>query len=150
MVNRSRNIGTAAESAVVKVLRANGWGNAERPALRGAGRDQGDVTGCPGIVFEVKAGKMYATLGPAVVAEALRQTEVERVNAAADVGILVIARRGRLAPHWWAVVPLSSLADLVGCCADHNRTPFDDPTPVWLELGDLLPILRRAGYGDPL
>ena len=54
-MSRSKDIGTRAEAAVVRYLCANGWANAERRALRGSA-DWGDVTGTPGLVWEVKGG----------------------------------------------------------------------------------------------
>jgi hypothetical protein len=61
MTNRSKNIGTAAETAVVKAARAYGFPGAERRALHGS-TDLGDILLCPGVIVEVKAGKQ--TLRP--------------------------------------------------------------------------------------
>src|SRR5690606_27104000 len=55
-MSRSKDIGTRAETAVVRYLRANGFEHAERRALRGR-QDAGDITGTPGICWEVKARK---------------------------------------------------------------------------------------------
>lgn len=83
MVNKPKNKGTAAESAVVDLLRATFWPHAERRAMQG-GKDVGDTTGHPGLVFEVKDCKVWS------IPAWLRETETERVNAKADIGILVI------------------------------------------------------------
>lgn len=58
MVNRPKDKGTWAETRVTEFLRDNGWPYAERRALAGV-TDKGDITGCPGLVFEVK----YANAG---------------------------------------------------------------------------------------
>ena len=55
-MTRSKDIGTRAETQVVRFLAANGWPSAERRALHGS-LDQGDVTGTPGLVWEVKGGE---------------------------------------------------------------------------------------------
>lgn len=86
MVNKPKQKGTAAESAVVSFLHTAGFIHAERLALSGA-YDRGDITGVPGIVFEVKACQEYsfnAWLGEA---------RAERDNANADFGIVVAKPR---------------------------------------------------------
>lgn len=52
-MNAPKKKGTAAESAVVAYLKANGFPSVERRALRG-NKDRGDVAGIPGLVIEVK------------------------------------------------------------------------------------------------
>ena len=94
--------GTAAETAVVNYLRANGWPYAERRALAG-GKDKGDVTGTPGVVWEVKAGSRLA------IPEWVRETEIEKENAGVGVGLLVVKPKGVGAARvccWWAIQPL--------------------------------------------
>ena len=86
MVNKPKAKGTAAESAVVAYLQTVGFKYAERLALSGS-QDRGDITGVPGIVFEVKACQEYsfnAWLGEA---------RAERDNANADFGIVVAKPR---------------------------------------------------------
>lgn len=83
MVNRSKDKGTAAESAVAEYLRNHGWPWAERRALHGA-TDKGDITGTPGIIWEVKAGRDMR------MAEWMQETVAERANANAEHGVLVI------------------------------------------------------------
>lgn len=101
MVNRAKQKGTAAEGGVVRFLRANGWPYAERRALTGSA-DQGDVTGCPGLVFEVKhAGTRYR------MAQWMAETLAEQQNAKADHGILIIKPPGlgdRNVDLWHAVM----------------------------------------------
>lgn len=84
MVNRSKAKGTTTESLVVAYLRENGWPWAERRALSG-NLDKGDVAGMPGLAIEVKYGNGTLKIGPW-----LTETGIERLNAGADHGILVV------------------------------------------------------------
>lgn len=84
MVNRPRAKGTSAESTVVDYLREHGWPYAERRALAGS-LDLGDITGCPGLVWEVKYAGRSMRMGAWI-----EETIEERKNAKADHGILVI------------------------------------------------------------
>jgi hypothetical protein len=163
MTNRPRAIGTAAETAVVKVLRANGFGQAERRPLHGA-QDWGDIYGTPGIAWEVKGGEAgKAAHGrPTLLASFLAQAEAERINSSSDIGILVLARKGfPRADQWWAVVQLGQFLEIgTGDSVHFLDTVRSVPslaeraihlsTPIWLELGDLVRALRITGYGDPL
>lgn len=88
MVNKPRQKGTSAETAVVSFLRPNGFPHAERRSLKGS-QDWGDITGCPGLVWEVK----YAN-GGIRMAEWMQQTQVEKTNASAEHGILVMKPEG--------------------------------------------------------
>lgn len=84
MVNRSKQKGTSTESLVVGYLRDNGWPYAERRALSGS-LDKGDIAGMPGLAVEVKYGNGTLKIGPW-----LTETGIERLNAGADHGILVV------------------------------------------------------------
>lgn len=140
MVNRPKNIGTAAETAVVRWLRGHGFPHAERRALSGS-QDQGDVAGIPGVVIEVKGGEKARKASDLQVTTWLHETEVERQNAGADLGLLVMARAGYgpdRAGMWWAVMPCGVLLD---------RHPFG--FPVRLHLRDAAHLLRSRGYGEP-
>lgn len=145
MVNRPKAIGTAAETAVVRYLRLHGFGQAERRALTGT-YDQGDITGTPGICWEVKAGKAAKTASDGQVVAWLNETEAERVNARADVGVLVLARAGigpLNAGQWWAVLPLRDLPRLYP-----GVRQTDGLVPVRLHLSSVVGLLRCAEYGD--
>jgi hypothetical protein len=85
----------------VGFLRANGWPPAERRALNGS-TDRGDITGTPGVAWEVK----YAGAG-LKVGEWLGQTHTERLNAGADYGVLVMKPSGlgvTKVGSWYAVM----------------------------------------------
>lgn len=147
MKRRPKDIGTAAETAVVRYLQANGWPSAERRALRG-GSDAGDITGTPGVCWEVKA--RGRTVSDAQIADWLAETETERRNAGADVGVLVVRRAYARPDYWWAVLPLSAVALLrVGIQPPENRAVVAD-APARLLLADAATLLRAAGYGNPI
>ena len=118
-MSRSKQKGTSAESAFVKNERVlESFPMVERRALSGV-NDMGDVAGAPGLVFEIKNHNSYK------VPEWLKETEVERINAKADYGVLVVKPNGvglGSVQDWWAV----------------------------MTIGQMLDLLREAGYGDSL
>lgn len=144
-MNKPKRIGTAAETAVARYLQAHGFPHAERRALRGI-QDAGDITGIPGICVEVKGGEAAKAASDLLVADWLEETEKERVNARADIGVLVLQRRGvgpANAGRWWAVISLDFISMLT-----HG---YDGSgIPVRMLLADAVRLLRTAGYGDPL
>lgn len=138
---RPKDIGTAAETAVVRALRGLGWPHAERRALAGA-HDLGDVTGTPGVAWEVKGGKQTRTTSDEQIAAWMAEAEVERVNAHADFGVLVLQRHGvgpANAHRWWAYLQ-----------ADDWISGYGVNIPIRLLLADACTLLRVAGYGTPL
>jgi len=101
MVNRARGKGTVAESAVVEYLRTHGWPYAERRALNGS-QDKGDVSGCIGLAIEVKYANAGIRMGTWI-----KETNIERLNARADHGILVMKPIGlgeRQVASWFAAM----------------------------------------------
>lgn len=148
-MSRSRDIGTATATAVVKYLRTHGWPHAERRALTGA-QDQGDITGTPGICWEVKGGKTAEQAGDGLIADWLDETETERRHAGADIGILITKRKGYSAiraASWIAHLDLTTWYALTGA-----RAPLPSSVssqPVHLPLSTLVPLLHAAGYGTP-
>jgi hypothetical protein len=146
---RPRDIGTAAETAVVRVARAHGFRYADRYALHGA-HDQGDVVLCEGVIVEVKGGEAARDASDAQIEAWLDQTEKERINARADVALLVVQRRGvgiARAQSWAAWWRLGWLARLAGQVESFAPGPH---VAVRCTLADALTILRAAGYGRPL
>jgi hypothetical protein len=108
-MSASRAKGTAAETAVASYLRFQGWPYAERRALCGS-VDRGDITGTPNLVWEVKAGTTLCIPGW------LRETEIERVNAGAEYGILVLKPKGvgiGNVDRWWTLLPLYQMTSLL-------------------------------------
>jgi hypothetical protein len=101
MVNKPKNKGTIAETAVVNYLCANGWPYAERRAQRGI-NDVGDVTGIPGLCMEVKYGNGGLKIGPW-----LAETGIERLNSRAKHGILIVKPGGlgvKSVGSWYALM----------------------------------------------
>jgi hypothetical protein len=150
-MNRPRAIGTSAETATVRYLVAHGFPHAERRSLKGA-LDQGDITGCPGLVIEVKGGEAARSASDGLIADWMAETEAERANARADLGVLVVQRRGvgaGNAGRWWAHVTSDQLAGLLYLDAPggYDGRPS---VPVRLLLADVVLMLRWAGYGEPL
>lgn len=146
-MSRSKDIGTRAETAVVRAIRP--WfPHAERRALHGV-LDLGDITGTPGIVWEVKGGEAARKPSDSQVQEWMEETDAERYNADADVGVLVLQRSGfgqERAACWWSVVPVDVVAPLQTglVLADGPNLPM---VPAWMRLGDVCELLVAAGYG---
>lgn len=141
MTNKPKNIGTAAETAVVRVLQASGWPYAERRTLHGS-YDRGDVTGTPGVVWEVKGGEAAKSASDGLIEAWLLETETERVNDNAAVGVLVVQRRGigpANAKRWWAVMRSETLGGAF-MTIDHM--------PVRLTLEGACRVLVGMGYGS--
>jgi len=148
---RPRDIGTAAETAVVRFLAANGFPHAERRSLRGA-LDAGDITGTPGVCWEVKGGEAARTASDLLIVKWLGELAAEIVNAAAAVGVLVVQRAGvgpANAGRWWAYMPAWQLAELVSGDWVKPYRRGQREFPVRLLLADAVSLLRAAGYGNP-
>lgn len=141
----ARDKGTAAETAVVRWARANGFPWADRGPLRGA-HDQGDVTLCPGVIAEVKSHAGAASVGQpaqAQLASWMAETETERANAEADIAILVVKRKGTSdVGRWWVYVPAWVLTG--------GYDPRPAQYPVQAAFGHLAGWLRSQGWGEPL
>jgi hypothetical protein len=119
VVTRPKDKGTAAETLVARYLRKTYWPHAERRALSG-GQDKGDITGTPGLVWEVKAAKTLC------VPAWLRETEAERQNADADYATLVIKPVGVGATRvgeWYALMDRDRFREIL------VDLPFSDWAP---------------------
>lgn len=153
MTNRPKQRGTAAETAVLRHVRENGYPWAHRLALTG-NADQGDISLLPGnlVILEVKNHATGSTgqPGAAQLADWMRQTEAERDNAGADHAALVVKRKGTTDPgRWFAYVTTGTFAALLGVPDGATHLP-DPDAPLCMSLASLLPVLRRAGYGSQL
>jgi hypothetical protein len=105
-VNPSKQKGTAFERLIADYLRRY-WPYADRAPLTG-NKDRGDISGTPGLVWECKNAKTIK------LSEWLEEAETERANAEADLGILVVKRRGHAFPaDQYAIVRLENLIDLL-------------------------------------
>jgi hypothetical protein len=112
-VNKSKNIGTWAESRVVAFLQANDFPDAKRRALAGA-LDEGDILVCPGVVAEVKGGHAGEDASDGQLKAWRAETERERIHAKAHLAFLVVKRKGHgvLKVGGWTVVPTESNSEL--------------------------------------
>ena len=107
-MSKSKQKGTLAETAVADYLRQT-FPAVERRALSGV-NDKGDISNVPGCVVEVKNQRSYK------IHEWMKETETERINAEADLGILVIKPNGvgvSNVDKWWAVVSLETITRLI-------------------------------------
>jgi hypothetical protein len=156
----NRDRGVLTERKVANYLRGHGFPNAERAVKTGLKTidrevaDPGDITGTPGLVWQVKA------LRPLVRAERevvpwMRETERQRADANADLGILVVRRDQRPEPEWFAYLPVADLCGRIGGAYPaglvellHDRDALV-VIPARLYLGDLVTLLRAQGWGTP-
>lgn len=131
---RPKDIGTRAETAVVKYLRDHGFPHAERRALAGA-LDKGDITGTPGIVWEVKGGEAAKTASDGQILKWLEETDREAENAGTLYGVLIVQRSRKATGSWWAV----------------DSWPLKGQRGMRLHLlSDYVRSLRLDGFGEPL
>lgn len=150
-MTRPKDIGTIAETAVVRFLRENGFPHAERRALAGQ-YDLGDITGTPGVCWEVKAGHVAEAAAGGHLREWQDQTDAEKRNSGSQVGVLILKRKAvgaANAGQWWAYIRTEDLFRLL--CPNDSWPPPGAPT-AWcrLQLNELVRFIRFAGYGDPL
>jgi hypothetical protein len=96
VTNRSKQKGTAAETAVVTYLNANGYPQAERRALAGA-LDKGDIAGVPGVAIEVK------NCAKAELSKWVEEANLEARNVGDAAGVVWHKRRGKGSPGDWFV-----------------------------------------------
>jgi len=160
MVNRPKAQGTAAESAVLRCVQANGFPSAYRQVLHGAA-DHGDLWLCKGVIIEVKDWDKPS------IPLFLRETEIERRNAKADFAFCVYKKPGVGYPNahlWPAVIRAGWLFDVmpkVAAAAQpwpqglawrskaaHGHKDDLDMYEVTMTLHDMLRLLRVAGYGE--
>lgn len=96
-MNRNKQKGTAAETAVTQYLK-DVWDRpyVERRTLSGQ-NDRGDIAGIPGVVIEVKNEKEFK------LSQWLKEAQVERSNDNADVGAVWHKKRGTTNPGEWYV-----------------------------------------------
>jgi hypothetical protein len=111
MVRRPQDKGREAENFAVSFLKERGWPYMERKRLRGA-KDEGDLTGAPGLMFEIKY--LGARVSPRMAAW-MKQVQVQTEHANADFGVLIVKPPnvgGRNAGKFWAVMAEDSFSDL--------------------------------------
>lgn len=154
MTNRPKQIGTAAESAVVKVARKAGFSAADRHVLKG-GADEGDIWLLPGgmpsqVIIEVKGGHAAEQASDAQIEKWLAETDAEvlntnRATGAYVMGFLVTKRKGvgtANAGRWWAHMRLSMLENFQAQWFDNE---VSDVT-LRVTLDDALRIVESGGW----
>jgi hypothetical protein len=155
MVNKPKRIGREGENAVAARLRERGaFPDAEPRALFGI-NDKGDITGTPGVVFQVKSGKAAEQASPAQIRAWLEDTDKQRENARASVGVLVTKRAGygaKRTGQWRSFLWLSDLARLTRsneCLVVHDVMGLDDSdlgmSVVELEFDTTISLLQLKG-----
>lgn len=140
----NRRKGHDAERAACRWLRDNGFPGAERSVRAGftahdrSIADLGDITGVPGIVFQVK------DVARSDIPKWMEETEQQRQAAEADHGLLVQRRRGTAdVGKWWVHVTGRTFAVLL--TGRQDAPEFECVARV--TLAELVPLLWRAGYG---
>jgi hypothetical protein len=134
VANPSKAKGTAKESAARDWLISDGWLGCRRQPLSG-NRDQGDLMICDKperrIVAEVKYRDRPVT--EKQIWQWLDQTEDEAVHAGADLGVLIVAVKGRPPAMWeaWMIA-----ADWIMLLTGDTVLPCDAPWPMRTNLAD--------------
>jgi len=100
MTNKSKNKGTAAETAVVNYLKVNGFPHAKRLTLSGR-YDKGDVSLGDGyqVTVEVKGGTAAETASDAQIVAWVDEAHAEMLNAGMRFCVLVTKRKGKSAAN---------------------------------------------------
>lgn len=152
----NRNKGATAERDLVRWLRTNGWPGAERAVRTGyrtttrTSADPGDVTGTPGLAWQVKNRADFEQ--DAVFDACLAETEAQRAATGADFGLLIQRRAGTPDPgRWWVwlrVVDLYRIIRKAPGADVRQRGAFLGQPPLRMELAGLALLLRAAGYGS--
>lgn len=152
MTNRSKDIGTKAETAVVRAAQKRGFPHADRITLSGH-KDRSDVRLTlgltAGVVAQVKGGKYAKTASDQQITAWLTATETERRNAGAAIAFLVTQRAGVGLPNahrWHAHMTVRTFLELLG--ATNAITPPDPDVALRMTLDSALALLRAAGYGN--
>lgn len=104
-----------------------------------------------GICWEIKGGNKAENAGDQLISDWLNETDTERINATAEIGVLVTKRPGygtaRVA-SWWAHMEIATAGRLMDVW---KPVPFEVYTaPVRMHLSAAVTLLRHAGYGSPL
>jgi hypothetical protein len=95
---RAKARGRETENMVVGYLNDHGYPHAERRRLKGSA-DQGDITGIPGVVIEVKGDRSNR------IREWKAETKVEAANAGAAFSVLVVRVQHKPVEDWDWYIP---------------------------------------------
>lgn len=136
-MNKPKQRGTAAETAVLRYVRENGFPHAYRQTLAGS-KDLGDIRLDDTTIIEVKSVATAATgqPGAALLAKWMGEMAAERKNAGAFRGVLVVKRKGTTNPaDWWSYVEANEFITLIEPWLSFRPEPT---FPVCVRFGDLL------------
>lgn len=120
MSNPSGKKGWAGEAPVLTRLKDRGFFRAFRLRTQGS-KDKGDIGGIDGVAIEVKNVGTYDIPGW------MRELAVEKRNALAETGALVVKPRGvgeTRVGEWWTILTLDDYIDLL---AKAGYGPYEDP-----------------------
>ena len=104
----------------------------------------GDITGTPGLVWEVKGGDAAKDASDNQIADWMDEAQTEAGNAGATYGFLIVARRRKNVRDWWAVIDVCDLAKLV------RRDALNQSSNLHcrLTLAQLVELLTLAGWAS--
>jgi hypothetical protein len=137
MTNKSKQIGTRGETAVVRVFHdAGGFPHAERRPLHGS-NDYGDILVCPGVIVEVKWGHHAKQASLADIDKWWGETVRETKNSNAVIGLLVVQRNGIGAER----------AGLSRCFFDAGPLLGTDHIVVEASLLTVIDLIKKRGWG---
>lgn len=147
------DVGKDTEQRVARYLRETGFPGCERRVKTGyrvTGRedpDQGDLTGCPGICWQVKSLRP-ATRAELAVPGWLAETEYQRIASGADLGFLVVRRWGTTdVGRWWVFQRLHQLHGLAcGAVTEVPEVPGVGAIPVRMDMAALVGLLHNTGW----
>lgn len=145
-MNKPGDKGRMAENGLVSYLTANGWPYVERRRLTGA-NDKGDITGTPGLCWEVKYANAGLRLG-----SWMAETALETLNAGAEYGILVVKplSLGLKSVHrWYAIMSADEHSKLMfqACRFPSQLDDFYLPDPFTFTAGNLAVAMIDARNG---
>ena len=101
-MSRSRDIGTAWETTLVRYFQSEGFPDVERPALSGR-NDKGDLINIPGWTLEAKAEKRIT------LSDYMKELEREQAVGATKYGCVIVKKRYANVSEAYTVMPLRSL-----------------------------------------
>jgi hypothetical protein len=147
---KDTGVGKDTERAVAGWLRANGWPGAERRVRTGyrtstrESADEGDITGCPFICWQVKSLRPPARAELAVPSW-LAQTEQQRQASGATLGFLVVRRWGTTdVGRWWAFQTAAQLYHLLS--GKDEDLDYGRLIPVRMDMAALASLLHITGW----
>lgn len=150
MPNRNKSTGNDRELRAAKYMRTKGWPKARR-RLAGRRLDEGDLENTGPVTWQVKRLKNGASRN--LIRKWLQETQKQRKNADTKFGFLLYVQEFKPVDQWSTYCYSLDLAELLhhgglpGECCPATWAYDVDPI-VRLDFGDMLDLLRNAGYAD--